>query len=73
MLYRTRFVCEEKVKRELPEFWNLLYGYPHMIHLFVLNSVILPRICGGVKPSSILFQKEGKDHAKGSKDLYTRV
>ncbi len=35
--------------------------------------MILPRICGGVKPSSILFQKEGKDHAKGAEDLYGRV
>jgi hypothetical protein len=36
-------------------------------------SVILPRICGRVKSSDILFQKEEKGHAKGSKDLYNRV
>jgi hypothetical protein len=35
--------------------------------------VILSRIGGGVKSESILFQKERKDHAKGSKDLHNRV
>jgi hypothetical protein len=37
------------------------------------QGLILSRICGRGKASDILFQKEGKDHAKGSKDLYTRV
>ena len=35
--------------------------------------VILPRICGRVKASDILFQKEDKGHAKSTKDLYRRV
>ena len=35
--------------------------------------VTLPRNCGGVEASSILLQKEGKDHSKGAKDLYRRV
>jgi hypothetical protein len=38
-----------------------------------LRTVILPRIIGRVKSSDILFQKEEKGHAKGSKDLYDRV
>jgi hypothetical protein len=37
------------------------------------RGLILPRICGGVKSADILFQKEEKGHAKGSKDLYSRV
>jgi len=37
------------------------------------HLLILPRICGREKVSDILFSKEGKDHAKGAKDLYTRV
>jgi hypothetical protein len=35
--------------------------------------VILSRICGRVKSSDILFQKEDKGHAKSAKDLYSRV
>jgi transposase len=40
---------------------------------FLIYNLILPRIGGGVKASDILFQKEEKGHAKGSKDLYSRV
>jgi hypothetical protein len=36
-------------------------------------QVILPRICGRVKSSDILFQKEDKGHAKSAKDLFSRV
>jgi hypothetical protein len=38
-----------------------------------LTPLILPRISGRVKSSDILFQKEEKGYAKGSKDLYDRV
>jgi hypothetical protein len=37
------------------------------------KELILPRIGGRGKASERLFQKEGKDHAKGSEDLSTRV
>jgi len=40
---------------------------------YLQDKVILPRISGRVKSSDILFQKEEKGHAKGSKDLYNRV
>ncbi len=36
-------------------------------------ELIFPRNCGGVKASSILFSEEGKDHAKDTKDLHSRV
>lgn len=37
------------------------------------RTLILPRICGGVKAKDRLFQKEDQDHAKGAKDLHTRM
>jgi hypothetical protein len=36
-------------------------------------KVTLPHFCGGVKASSILLQKEGRDHAQSPKDVYDRV
>ncbi len=37
------------------------------------RDVCLPRFCGMVKDSDILFQKEGKDHGKSAKDLHRGV
>jgi hypothetical protein len=40
------------------------------IILIAVCGVILPRICGGVKASSILLAKEEKDHGKSSEDVF---
>jgi hypothetical protein len=39
-------------------------------HIQQAGGVILPRICGGVKASSILLAKEEKDHGKSSEDVF---
>ncbi len=36
-------------------------------------TVSLPRFCGMVKVSDILFPKEGKDRGKSAKGLYSGV
>ena len=39
----------------------------------IFVNLILPRFSGRKKVSGILFPKEGKDHGKSAKDLYSRV
>ncbi len=46
---------------------------PVFITISLIFSVILPRICGRVKSSDILFQKEEKGHAKGLKGTLGEV
>lgn len=55
---------------------RIFFAFPaHLNSSYVepIAYVILPRICGRVKSSDILFQKEDKGHAKSAKDLYGRV
>jgi hypothetical protein len=44
---------------------------PHTEHPTM--DVTLPRFCGRVKASNILYQKESKDYGKSPKDLYAGV